>query len=106
MFCPPSYKRMPWIDDELDEKSQGDRTQLSKMYFDLIKNNELKYWFYGHYHNHYNSTLPTGYFTEIDQYYLMNGQTIDDYDYNNEDECKFIGLDMLKNNNIDLYEII
>ena len=60
------------------------------------------------YHNHYNSTLPTGYFTEIDQHYLMNGQNIDDYnDYiNNEDECKFIGLDMLKNNNIDMYEII
>lgn len=109
IFCQPSYKRMPWMDDELDEKSRVDRIQLAKMYFDLIKNNELKYWFYGHYHNHYNSTLPTVYFTEIDQHYLMNGQTIDDYDYNNinnEDECKFIGLDMLKNNNIDMYEII
>lgn len=109
IFCQPSYKRMPWMDDDLDTKSREDRIQLAKMYFDLIKNNELKYWFYGHYHNHYNSTLPTVYFTEIDQHYLMNGQTIDDYDYNNinnENECKFIGLDMLKNNNIDMYEII
>jgi hypothetical protein len=95
------------MDDELDEKARGDRTQLAKMYFDLIKNNELKYWFYGHYHNHYRSVLPTGYFTEIDQYYLMNGHTLDeDYNISNEEVCEFIGLDMLKNNNVDLYEII
>ena len=107
MFCPPSYQRISWMDDELDKKSQGDRTQLAEMYFDLIKNNELKYWFYGHYHNHYRSLLPTGYFTEIDKHYLMNGQTLDeDYKSNDDELCKFIGLDMLNKNNVDLYEII
>lgn len=106
MFCPPSYERISWMDDELDEKARRDRTQLAKMYFDLIKNNELKYWFYGHYHDHYETSLPTGYFTEIDQHYLMNGQTLDEEIEPDDTNCRFIGLNMLDTTaKLDMFEL-
>lgn len=104
MFCQPPYSRISWMDDELDMKSKGDRKQLTKMYFDLIINNNPKYWFYGHYHDHYETSLSTGYFTEIDKHFLMCGNMPDEQ-YENDDVCKFIGLDMIKNTELDLYEI-
>ena len=107
IFCPPKYERISWMDDELDEKSRGDRLLLAKLYFDLIKNNDVKYWFYGHYHNSYESHLSNGYFTDIDKHYLMSGEPIEEnYDEPDEYECRFIGLDMIDHKaTLDLYKI-
>ena len=107
IFCPPKFERISWMDDELHDKAKEDRIILAKLYFDLIKHSDVKYWFYGHYHDKYESHLSTGYFTEIDQHYLMSGEPIDENcDEPDGDECSFIGLDMMDNKaTLDLYKI-
>ncbi len=112
MFCNPSYKRISWMDDELDAKSRADRNQLAKMYFDLIELNELHYWFYGHYHDSYMCELSNNPldFAEIDKHYLMSGQTLEDtmerIEESTQDKCYFIGLNMIDTTaKLDIFEL-
>ena len=93
IFCPPKFERISWMDDELYEKAKEDRIILAKLYFDLIKHSDVKYWFYGHYHDKYESHLSIGYFTEIDQHYLMSGEPIV---MNDVEKLKQISADMKK----------
>lgn len=105
IFCPPKYERISWMDDELDAKAREDRRLLAQLYFDLIKENKPKYWFYGHYHKSYESRLPNNEeFSEYELNLLMSGNLIDNIEYL-ENMCKFIGLDMIDRNKIDLYKI-
>lgn len=104
IFCPPKYERISWMDDALDIKAQKDRKILAQLYFDLIaKDNKIKYWFYGHYHKHYESGLEREIFSDYDKQFLMSGNLIDNH---NKDKniCNFIGLDMLRHKGIDLYK--
>ena len=71
--------------------------------WDLIKENKPKYWFYGHYHKHYESALPNNdEFSEYERGLLMSGSLIDNTDYSSM--CRFIGLDMIDRNKMDLYK--
>ena len=95
IFCPPSYDRISWMDDELDRKSREERIFLANMYFDLLKNSKPRYWFYGHYHNTYCCELSNeGGFNELEKHYLLSGQTLTEteLEMRNRNVCKFIGL--------------
>lgn len=108
MFCNPPYERISWMDDELDEKSRRDRTILAELYFDLLKHNEPKFWFYGHYHDSYSCELSNKIndFSDIDKHYLLGGQTIEDGNHGqvSDDVCTFVGLNMLNNTELDLFK--
>lgn len=111
MFCNPAYERISWMDDELDEKSRGDRKLLNDVYFDLIASgNKVKYWFYGHYHAPYSCELSNvaDDFSELDKSYLYGGQTLEDGKHGpaSDDVCTFIGLDMLDHTKMDYFKYV
>lgn len=56
-FCHPFIKNgvQNWIqnDDKLEDDVNKERTDLTLIYNTLIENNDIKYWYYGHFHNNY-----------------------------------------------------
>lgn len=87
--------------------SKHDRIILMSLYFELIKNNDLKWWFYGHYHDHYETNVPME-LSDIEKRELESGFIIEeDTDVKKEGHCRFIGLDMLEgvNKKIDLFKV-
>lgn len=110
MFCPPKFERISWMDDELYEKAKKDRVILADLYFDLLRNNcPVKYWFYGHYHNHYVSNLENNIkeFTDYSISFCKNEIVLSECEdiSNDKDICTFIGLNMLSNNSWDCFKL-
>lgn len=111
MFCPPRYERISWMDDDLYERGMNDRILLANLYFDLLRNNcSVKYWFYGHYHNHYISDLENSIkdFTDYSISLCKNGTVLPEREdiSTNKGICTFIGLDMLVNNSWDCFKLL
>lgn len=108
MFVPPKYERIPWMDESDDERAKLDRKILAKLYFQMCENNNpVKYWFYGHYHDHFESSLPnTGKFSDYEKNLLLGGSDIDT-EFFTDNLCQFIGLNMSENNgvNLDLFQL-
>lgn len=103
MFSQPKYVRITWMSDEDDTIAKQDRNILCNIYFKLYKH--IKYWFYGHYHAHYELFVPNDELSEHDKYMLSSGAVINEDEYN--EGCKFVGLDMLEGytSKIDIYKI-
>lgn len=103
MFVSPKYERISWMSDETDLYAKRDRNILSNVYFELYK--QLKYWFHGHYHMHYETIVPNDNFNEHEKVLLSNGTVIDKNEYT--EGCKFVCLDMLEgiSGKIDLFKI-
>ena len=103
MFVSPKYERISWMSDDDDIRAKNDRLILSNVYFDICKN--LKYWFHGHFHMHYETYVPNDGFTDHEKALLTNGSMIMENEYDHG--CKFVCLDMLEgmSGKIDLYGI-
>lgn len=106
MFVSPEYECYKGMTIEDDENARRDRNILSNVYVDLIKSgNKLRFWFYGHYHKHYNTFVPNENLTDIDERMLRSGTLINETDF--DKGCQFIGLNMLENKEqkIDIHSI-
>lgn len=107
LFCNPSYKELPRLDFNLNEQAFNSRNRLAKMYFDLIENNKLQFWFYGHYHESYSCELSNNIndFSEQDKYFLTNGHVLENekHDEDSRDLCVFVGLGMIECNDLDYF---
>lgn len=100
IFIPPEYECISWMNDSDDERSRNDRRILAELYFKFSHN--LKYWFYGHYHDHFETIVPNE-LSDTDKKYLLNGNLIQENQFS--EGCKFIGLNMIDNTKLDLYEL-
>lgn len=106
IFCPPVHMRDPggWMSEEDFERSTSDRKILADIYYKSCeKNIPVKYWFYGHYHDHFESELPNDQvFSEYEKSLLNGGLKNDMVKFDTENKCRFIGLNMSQKNGIDL----
>ena len=70
-FCQPNTKNIPQIylsiDKELENDLHKERGNFTKAYNHLKKQgNDIKYWFYGHFHKHYFDIINNTRFTGLD----------------------------------------
>ena len=101
--CPPFMN----IRKDVEIRDNADRKLLSDLYINLDKNNTIKKWIHGHYHQHSEIIVPNK-LSDNERDALRSYKiSADEYTENDMKKigtnyCTFIGLDMFDNKN-DLY---